>query len=123
MALEITHLFEDSTFSTKIIKIRLRMLQNRNILNHIDNDFLQMVPFISSRIFYYSSKKECDDRYYRIKESYRDILGKVHSYILLTCRFFGVFTPREYMRYWLRLDLFIKASRRTGSVWRSIKNI
>ncbi|MFR9600710.1 MAG: transposase [Rikenellaceae bacterium] len=28
-----------------------------------------------------------DDRYYRLKESYRDVLGKVHSYILLNVGF------------------------------------
>ena len=28
-----------------------------------------------------------DDRYYRLKESYRDVLGKMHSYILLNVGF------------------------------------
>ena len=43
----------------------------------------------------YNPKKGCVDRYYRIKESYRDVLGKVHSYVLLNIGFLEGFLPGE----------------------------
>ena len=43
----------------------------------------------------YNPKKGCVDRYYRIKESYRDALGKVHSYVLLNVGFLEGFLPSE----------------------------
>ena len=43
----------------------------------------------------YNPKKGCVDRYYRIKESYRDALGKVHSYVLLNVGFLEGFLPGE----------------------------
>ena len=43
----------------------------------------------------YNPKKGCVDRYYRIKESYRDVLGKVHSYVLLNVGFLEGFLPGE----------------------------